>query len=165
MGLLLDGVPKLNWSDLRTFEEISFLCKVRRQRGLLPYAIPGRSYLSRKTGFSVRTVSRATSRLVSAGLLQKRQRRPTQGQWQSNLYRPVSHRFWKLSAAIGELFSPNAVGPARREPSLAHKPNQESNKNLRIRKNEAPLHPEKPLSNKIMEKLPLLSTWLQRDGP
>jgi len=165
MGMVLDGVPKLNWSDLRTFEEISFLCKLRRKRGLLPYAIPGRSYLSKKTGFSVRTVSRATGRLVKAGLLQKRQRRPVQGQWASNLYRPVSARFWRLSAAIGELFSPSAVGPIHREPRVAYKPRKENNKDLRIRKNEAPLHPEKPLSHKIMEKLPLLTTWLQRDGP
>jgi len=165
MGLVLDEIPRLNWSDIKTFEQIAFLCKLRRQRGLLPYCIPGREYLSRKTGFSVRTVSRATSRLVAAGLLQKRQRRPTQGQWQSNLYRPVSHRFWKLSAAIGELFSPGAVGSVYREPHLARKHQQENRKNLQIEKNVAPLHPEKPLSDKIMEKMPLLSTWLCRDGP
>jgi len=165
MGLLLDEIPKLNWSDLRTFEEISFLCRLRRQRGLLPYAIPGRSYLSKKTGFSVRTVSRATSRLVAAGLLKKQQRRPTRGQWQSNLYRPVSRRFWRLSAAIGALFSPDAVGPVHRGPHLAYKPKQENNKNLRIQKNVAPLHPEKPIPHKIMEKLPLLTTWLNRNGP
>jgi len=165
MGLLLDEIPKLNWSDLRTFEEISFLCKLRRKRGLLPYAIPGRSYLSKKTGFSVRTVSRATGRLVSAGLLQKRQRRPTRGQWKSNLYRPVSARFWRLSAAIGELFSIRAVGLIHREPRLAHKAYQENRKNLQIKKNVPPLHPEKPLSDKIMDKLPLLTTWLSRDGP
>jgi len=164
MGLL-DEIPKLNWSDLRTFEEISFLCKLRRKRGQLPYAIPGREYLARKTGYSIRTVSRATSRLVEAGLLQKRQRRPTRGQWQSNLYRPVSARFWRLSAVIGGLFSPSAVGPIRRGPQLAYKPRQENRKNLRIQKNEAPLHPEKPISNKIMEKLPLLTIWLQRNGP
>jgi len=165
MGLLLDEIPKLNWSDVRTFEEISFLCKLRRQRGLLPYAIPGRAYLARKTGYSVRTVSRATSRLVAAGVLQKRQRRPTQGQWQSNLYRPVSQRFWKLSAAIGALFSPGAVGPTHRGPHVAYQHKKKSNKDLRIRKNEAPLHSEKPISDKIMAKLPLLTTWLTRDGP
>jgi len=165
MRLLLDEVPKLNWSDLRTFEEISFLCKVRRQRGLLPYCIPGRSYLSRKTGFSVRTVSRATSRLVEAGLLQKRQRRPTRGQWQSNLYRPVSQRFWKLSAALGALFSPSAVAPLHGGPFLAHKPEEKSNKSLRIRKNEAKLLPEKPIPTQIIQKMPLLTVWLCRDGP
>jgi len=165
MGLLLDEIPKLNWSDLRTFEEISFLCKLRRQRGLLPYAIPGRAYLARKTGYSVRTVSRATSRLVKAGLLQKRQRRPTQGQWQSNLYRPVSQRFWKLSAAIGALFSPGAVGPTHRGPHLAYKPKQENRKNLKIRENEAKLLPEKPISTQIIQKMPLLTAWLCRGGP
>jgi len=161
----LDEIPRLNWSDIKTFEQIAFLCKLRRQRGLLPYCIPGREYLSRKTGFSIRTVSRATSRLVAAGLLQKRQRRPTRGQWQSNLYRPVSHRFWKLSAAIGALFSPDAVGPVHREPRTAYKLRQENRKDFKIKKNAAPLHPEKPISHNIMEKLPLLSTWLQRDGP
>jgi len=165
MGLLLDEVPRLNWSDLRTFEEISFLCKLRRQRGLLPYCIPGRSYLSKKTGFSVRTVSRATSRLVAAGLLQRQQRKQTLGQWQTNLYRPVSRRFWRLSAAIGALFSPGAVGPVYREPRLAHKAQQESRKNLQIRKNEAKLLPEKPISTQIIQKMPLLAVWLCRDGP
>jgi len=165
MGLVLDEIPRLTWSDIKTFEQIAFLCKLRRQRGLLPYCIPGREYLSRKTGFSIRTVSRATGRLVAAGLLQKRQRRPTQGQWQSNLYRPVSHRFWKLSAVIGALFSPSAVGPSHGGPHLARKHQQENRKNLQIKKNEAPLHSEKPISHNILEKLPLLSTWLQRDGP
>jgi len=165
MGLLLDEIPRLTWSDIKTFEEISFLCRLRRKRGLFPYCIPGREYLSRKTGYSIRTVSRATSRLVEAGLLQKRQRRPTRGQWQSNLYRPVSRRFWRLSAAIGELFSPNAVEPVHRGPRTAYKLRQESRKDFKIEKSAAPLYPEKPISTQIMDKLPLLTTWLQRDGP
>jgi len=162
---MLDEVPKLNWSDLKTFEEIAFLCKLRRKRGLLPFCIPGRSYLSRKTGYSIRTVSRSTSRLVAAGLLQKRQRRPARGQWQSNLYRPVSARFWKLSAAIGELFSPEAVSSPDRGPRLAYKPEQENRKNLQIKKNGAKLLPEKPISTQIIQKIPLLTVWLSRDGP
>jgi len=165
MRLVLDEIPRLNWSDIKTFEQIGFLCKLRRKRGLLPFCIPGRAYLSRKTGYSIRTVSRSTTRLVAAGLLQKRQRRPTRGQWQSNLYRPVSARFWRLSAVIGGLFSPSAVGPIRRGPHLARKHQQENRKNLQIKKKVAPLHPEKPISTQIMEKLPLLTTWLQRDGP
>jgi len=165
MGLVLNEVPRLTWSDIKTFEQISFLCKLRRKRGLLPFCIPGRAYLARKTGYSIRTVSRATSRLVSAGLLQKRQRRPTRGQWQSNLYRPVSQRFWKLSAALGQLFSIKAVEPAYGGPHLAYKHKKENNKNLRIQKNEAPLYPEKPISTQIMDKLPLLTTWLNRNGP
>jgi len=73
--------------------------------------------------------------------------------------------FRSLSAAIGELFSPSAVGPFHRGPHLARKLVQENRKNLQIKKNVAPLHPERPISHKIMEKMPLLGTWLSRDGP
>ena len=100
----LADVGRLAWSDVRVLEEIYYLCKLRKRKGLQPYCIPGRRYLSRKTGYAIRTITRATDRLEAAGLIQKRQRRPVQGKWATNLYRPVQKRFWKLAGRSAKPF-------------------------------------------------------------
>ncbi len=112
----LQHVGRLAWSDVRVLEEIYYLCKLRKRKGLTAYCIPGRRYLSKKTGYAIRTVSRATGRLEAAGLIQKAQRRPIQGQWATNLYKPVPKRFWRLAGALGKAFTPPDM--SRRKASM-----------------------------------------------
>ena len=157
----LQDVGRLEWSDIRVFEELTYLCKLRRRKGLVAYVIPSRKYLSKKTGFCITTVSRATNRLVSQGLLRKTQRRPVRGIYQTYVYKAVPRKFWRLAATLGKLWSSESVArvgwPTRRVTGVALK---------HLREKKITLHPPKEgelsQSSPLLERLPLLQTWLAR---
>jgi len=164
-GSLADA-GRLAWSDVLVLEEINYLCKLRKRKGLAAYCIPGRKYLSRKSGYAVRTVSRATGRLEAAGLIQKAQRRPVQGQWATNLYKPVPKRFWRLAAALGKAFTPPDMSRHKahmnRGPLVAHKTYLRKKISSERRYEVASHPPEGTLSPSITQRLPLLAVWRER---
>ena len=162
----LQDVGRLAWSDIRIFEELTYLCKLRRRKGLKPFVIPSRNYLSKKTGFCITTVSRATNRLVAQGLLRKTQRRPVRGIYQTCLYKPVQRKFWRLAATLGKLWNPEQQTGAGR---LAHRVTPVSLKHTKSKKvtlqrgNAVALHPpESTLSASITARMPLLALWRDR---
>ena len=93
----LDGI------DYRILNEIAFLSKQQKKRTGSAYCCPGREYLAAKTGCSIWTVSRHTAKLVRLGILEKRQRRPIRGIWQTCLYKLVSWASWALAGIAGAL--------------------------------------------------------------
>lgn len=93
----LDGI------DYRILNEIAFLSKLQKKRTGSSYCCPGREYLAAKVGCDVGTVSRHTSKLVILGILEKRQRRPIRGIWQTCLYRLKGWASWALAAIAGQL--------------------------------------------------------------
>ncbi len=158
----LQDVGRLAWSDVRVFEELTYLCRLRKKKGLVPYVIPSRKYLARKTGYCVTTVSRSTSRLVARGLLRKVQRRPIRGIYQTCLYKPVPRKFWRLAATLGKLWNPEhvpgRVGRFHRVTPMVHK------HTLKQREVTQEGHKEVNLSDSspLIAHLPLLQTWLKR---
>jgi len=157
---------RLEWSDIRIFEELTYLCKLRRRKGLKPYVIPSRKYLSKKTGFCITTVSRSTNRLVSQGLLKKSQRRPVRGTYQSCMYRPVQRKFWRLAATLGKLWNPEQstrVGrPSSRVTPVALK-HTKSKKITPLKENKVASQPsETALSSSLTTRMPLLALWAGR---
>ncbi len=164
----LQDVGRLAWSDVLVLDEINYLCKLRKRKGLAAYCIPGRQYLSRKTGYAVRTVSRATGRLEAAGLIQKAQRRPVQGQWASNLYKPINKRFWRLAAALGKAFTPPGTqrrnASMNRGPLVAQKHTKSKKITLQKENKVAPQPSEREFSPSLAQRMPLLALWAKRGG-
>ena len=162
----LQDVGRLEWSDIRVFEELTYLCKLRKKKGLVPYVVPSRKYLAKKTGFCINTISRATNRLVSQGLLRKVQRRPVRGIYHTCLYKPVQRKFWRLAAALGKLWNEPPRERAGRPP---HRVTGQSLKHLREKKiplrtgnKAASLPPESTLSSSLAHRMPLLAIWRER---
>ena len=168
MGVAVAGlqdVGRLQWSDIRVFEELTYLCRLRKKKRLQPWVIPSRKYLARKTGFCVTTISRSTNRLVAQGLLRKTQRRPVRGIYQTCLYKPVQRKFWRLAATLGKLWNPDQDQAEKCRRKLAHRVTPLSLKHSTIveritpqNKKDADLSSLPPL----LERLPLLQTWLER---
>ncbi len=158
----MQDVGRLEWSDVRVFEELTYLCRLRKKKGLVPYVIPSRKYLARKTGYCVTTVSRSTSRLVAHGLLRKVQRRPIRGIYQTCLYKPVPRKFWRLAATLGKLWAaeqaPGRGGCPHRVTPMAHKHSCKQERVTQQGRKEADLSHSSPL----IAHLPLLQTWLKR---
>lgn len=94
---------QLDGYDFRILNEISFLSKQQKRRTGSAYCCPGREYLAEKVGCDVGTISRHTSKLVSLGILEKRQRRPIRGIWQTCLYRLKGWAAWALAGISGAL--------------------------------------------------------------
>ena len=160
---------RLEWSDIRVFEELTYLCKLRKKRGLVPYVIPSRQYLAKKTGFCITTVSRSTNRLVTQGLLRKVQRRPVRGIYHTCLYKPIQRKFWRLAAALGKLWKPEQQ--TGRAGCSSHRVTPLSPKHLREKKitlrrgNKGASHPpESTLSSSLAHRMPLLAVWRERGG-
>ena len=93
----LDGI------DFRILNEIAFLSKQQKKRTGSAYCCPGREYLAAKVGCDIGTISRHTTKLVSLGILEKRQRRPIRGIWQTCLYKLKSWASWALAGIAGQL--------------------------------------------------------------
>ncbi len=93
----LDGV------DFRLIDELSFLSKLQKERTGASYCLPGREYLARKLGVSVRTVSRHIAKLKGLGVIDAIQRRPVRGQWRSNLYKVVHWIGWRVRQLTGSI--------------------------------------------------------------
>jgi len=164
----LQDVGRLEWSDIRVFEELTYLCRLRRRKGLQPYVIPSRQYLAKKTGFCITTVSRATNRLVSQGLLRKTQRRPVRGIYHTCLYKPVPRKFWRLAGCLGKLWKPESEArarrPLRRVTPLSLKHLREK-KITPLRGNKVATHPpESTYSPSLAARMPLLAIWKGRGG-
>lgn len=94
---------KLDGIDFRILNEIAFLSKQQKRRTGSAYCCPGREYLAGKVGCDVGTISRHTSKLVSLGILEKRQRRPIRGMWQTCLYKLQGWAAWALAGIAGQL--------------------------------------------------------------
>lgn len=79
----------LSGHQLLLLDEIHYLSERWRERSRsgTAYATPSREYLAAKLRCSVVTVSRHIARLVKLGYLDRTQRRPRLGQYQTNLYR------------------------------------------------------------------------------
>ena len=106
---------QLRTVDAGLLDELAFLSRLRRAetRGRASYATPGRVWLARRLGVSVRTVSRHVSALVGLGLVERTQRRPVSGKWQTNLYVLVSRGAWLVARTMQRLRRPLAVGHKR----------------------------------------------------
>jgi hypothetical protein len=135
--------------DYRLLDELSYLAKQQRQRTGASYAMPGRAYLSSKLGVSIRTISRSVARLKRLGILEAFQRRPVRGQWKTNLYKIRSWLGWRLGQLSSGLRKITHRGPRR-----AHIASEEQ----KIKTSGAPLR----LPQRILEKIPLLETWMTR---
>jgi hypothetical protein len=96
-----DIYQKLDGIDLKLLNEFAFLSRLQRKRTGSAYCCPGREYLAGKLGCDVGTISRHTSKLVGLGILDKRQRRPVRGIWQTCLYRLRSYKAWMLGQIAG----------------------------------------------------------------
>ena len=109
---------KLDGIDLKLLNEIEFLSRQQRKRTGSAYCCPSRAYLAGKLGVDVGTISRHTSKLVDLGVLDKRQRRPIRGIWQTCLYRLRSWQAWALGRVVGFL---RKIGNNHRVRPDAHK--------------------------------------------
>jgi len=123
-----DIYQQLDGCDFRILNEIAFLSKQQKKRTGSAYCCPGREYLAGKVGCDVGTISRHTSKLVSLGILDKRQRRPIRGQWQTCLYKLVGWASWALSGIAGQLRKISK--PAHRMRPAPHLVTEDSNKNV-----------------------------------
>jgi DNA-binding transcriptional ArsR family regulator len=94
---------KLDGIDLKLLDEIAFLSRQQRKRTGSAYCRPSRAYLGKKLGVDVGTISRHTSKLVDLGVLDKQQRRPVRGIWQTCLYRLRNWQAWALGRVAGFL--------------------------------------------------------------
>jgi hypothetical protein len=94
---------KLDGIDFRLINEIAFLSRLQKKRTGSAYCCPGREYLAGKVGCDVGTISRHTSKLVTLGILEKRQRRPIRGIWQTCLYKLRGWASWALAGIVGAL--------------------------------------------------------------
>jgi hypothetical protein len=111
---------KLDGIDFRILNEVSFLSKLQKKRTGSAYCCPGREYLAEKVGCDVGTISRHTSKLVTLGVLEKRQRRPIRGIWQTCLYKLRGWGSWALAGMAGQLRKiGNKAHRVRRTPHIA----------------------------------------------
>jgi len=94
---------KLDGIDFRILNEIAFLSKQQKKRTGSAYCCPGREYLAAKVGCDIGTISRHTTKLVKLGVLEKRQRRPIRGIWQTCLYKLKGWASWLLAGIAGQL--------------------------------------------------------------
>ena len=109
---------KLRGADMRLLDEIGYLSRIAAQRSpkRAHYAMPGRRWLAERLGCSVRTVTRITTKLAHLGILNKRQRRPVRGRWQTCLYACVAPAGWAAVALATRIRS-----LSNRRPKVAHK--------------------------------------------
>jgi len=109
---------KLRGADMRLLDEIGYLSRIAAQRSpkRAHYAMPGRRWLAERLGCSVRTVTRITTKLARLGILNKRQRRPVRGRWQTCLYACVAPAGWAAVALATRIRS-----ITNRRPKVAHK--------------------------------------------
>jgi hypothetical protein len=115
-----DIYQQLDGIDYRILNELSFLSKQQKRRTGSAYCCPGREYLAAKVKCDVGTISRHTSKLVKLGILDKRQRRPIRGIWQTCLYKLVGWAAWALAGIAGQLRKkPNNFHRVRLTPRIA----------------------------------------------
>jgi len=119
-----DTYNKLDGIDLKLLDEIAFLCRQQKKKTGSAYCCPGRQYLADKLGCDIGTISRHTTKLLELGVLDKRQRRPVRGIWQTCLYRLRSWQAWALGRVAGllrKVGNPHRVRPDARKAFLKRK--------------------------------------------
>jgi DNA-binding MarR family transcriptional regulator len=107
--------PAALWRQLRSIDaglldQLAFLSRLRSRQSPkgAAYCTPGRKYLAGAVGVSVATVTRHTRRLVELGVLVKRQRRPVDGKWQTNIYSLVGRGAWLVARSMHAMrWAPN----------------------------------------------------------
>lgn len=106
---------RLKTIDVGLLDQIAFLSRHRRNetRAKSCYATPGRAWLASRLRVSVRTVSRHVSALVHSNLLDRTQRRPVGGKWQTNLYRLKGRAAWLVARTMQAFRRPPTAGHAR----------------------------------------------------
>lgn len=119
---------KLRSVDFAILDNLAFLSRLRARQSPngAHYATPGRAWLAQQCGVSIRTITRRTTRLKRIGALDKFQRRPIDGKWQTNLYALVGRASWLVVRSMQGLHR-----GSHRRPETAHKPPQEGKADLR----------------------------------
>lgn len=86
--------------DARLLEQLAFLARLQRARSPkgAAYCTPGRAWLATRLDCHPDTISRHTAKLQALGILDKRQRRPISGIWQTCLYAITSPLGWRFAA-------------------------------------------------------------------
>ena len=87
----LDGI------DFRLLGELAFLSKQQKKRTGSAYCCPSRTYLAKRVGCDVGTISRHTTKLEGLDILEKQQRRPVRGIWQTCFYKLKGWSAWTLA--------------------------------------------------------------------
>lgn len=85
--------------DVRLLDQIAYLSTVHNRQSKRGgrYAVPGRRWLAQRLGCSVWTISRHTSALQRAGILQKYQRPQKAGRFRSCVYWLVEPGSWVVA--------------------------------------------------------------------
>ena len=154
----LAGLNGVDWVDIRILEELSFL---GQDDG---YSVPGRQYLAKVLGRSIRTVSRHLTKLCKLGYLQRTLRtyRTADGKLrnQTSLYRVALDTAARIKAFLGTL------GQRITEQKTGGTSSSRDQKKIHIkpkRKAQPPQPTPLPsLNPTIFEKIPLLKRWMQR---
>jgi hypothetical protein len=96
---------QLDGYDFRILEYLMYLCKLQAKKSPTGarYAYPSESHLANKLDTTRETISRHVSKLSRLGVIAVTHRRKVRGHWQTNLYRIVSHVWWKVQQAISQL--------------------------------------------------------------
>jgi len=96
--------PRSIWNQLtgldsRLLDELAYLSRLTAKRSpkRASYCTPGRAWLAKRLECSETTISRRTSHLRNLGILQKLQRRPISGHWQTCLYALVHPIAWQAA--------------------------------------------------------------------
>ncbi len=110
----------LTRTEMAVLEVLSRLWRVDKSRDHqhAPRAWPGREYLAKQTGRSIRSISRATSRLRTLGIIAKRQIRARNGVWHTTDYWPGRLLLRWIEELAGRLWR----WAHNRVPFLAHNP-------------------------------------------
>lgn len=96
-------LPSLTFSAHLALEELIFLFSLRRSRKQAEYLTCSRAYLAKKIGRCETTISRATTELEDAGLIQKECRRPRYGKYATAIYFPTA-KLWRHIKKISMLY-------------------------------------------------------------
>jgi DNA-binding transcriptional regulator YhcF (GntR family) len=92
-------IQSMTATDWKILDELLYLEGLRKKRcpGQTVYTTPGTTYLAGKCGVNRWTISRATQRLVSLGVLHKQFRRAVNGVYQTCLYRISAKISWRIN--------------------------------------------------------------------
>jgi len=96
---------KLTGLDARLLEQLAYLARLQRAKSptRAAYCTPGRKWLAQRLDCHPDTISRHTTKLRDLGIIDKKQRRPVSGEWQTCLYaitHPLGWKFAQLRAVI-----------------------------------------------------------------
>jgi hypothetical protein len=96
---------QLDGYDFRILEYLMYLCKIQAKKSPTGarYAYPSEAHLASKLDTTRETISRHVSKLSRLGVIAVTHRRKVRGHWQTNLYRIVSHSWWKVQQVIALL--------------------------------------------------------------